>query len=505
MPVAGGPFIQKTGILLEVDAADKTSYSGTGTTWINQITPGTFNGTLNNVAFNSSDANGALVFTGSNTFVDFGNLGSSLTSSFSFQVAFKPAPTASGQPYTILSYASASATSSFTFKLDYTSSNQTVVLTTFSTGSGAVRAVYALSASVASGSWNIVHGTFGPSLAALYINGLGSAYAETTGSVVGYNTSNRLYAGLNFGSTSGYYSGSIANIIINNADLDGLTINKNYNAIASRFSLPKRVPLITDADAFNFIETAGIVDETQQVAINSLVLGLKSTNLWTKMQALYPFVGGNATSHKYNLKDPRNINSAFRILFNGAVTHNNSGVSASLAGYGETNFIPSASFADISSSIHIAIQISTRPVNIDTSFLNFMGDQLPKDYAQPGLTIGYGNGSLRSDAYAYAGGGSSNYASGGTLDGLHVATKTSAVGMTAYRVRASGTNSATGGSTFVKTSANTDTIRLFGAYLNNLSGGVLYQYASIGTGLSATDVSSLYSLITAFNNTLGRS
>jgi hypothetical protein len=112
MPVAGGPFIQKTGILLEVDAADKTSYSGTGTTWINQITPGTFNGTLNNVSFNSSDANGALVFTGSNTFVDFGNLGSSLTSSFSFQVAFKPAPTASGQPYTILSYASASATSS---------------------------------------------------------------------------------------------------------------------------------------------------------------------------------------------------------------------------------------------------------------------------------------------------------------------------------------------------------------------------------------------------------
>ena len=203
MPVAGGPFIQKTGILLEVDAADKTSYSGTGTTWINQITPGTFNGNLNNVTFNSSDANGALVFTGSNTFVDFGNLGSSLTSSFSFQVAFKPAPTASGQPYTILSYASASATSSFTFKLDYTSSNQTVVLTTFSTGSGAVRAVYALSASVASGSWNIVHGTYGSRTAALYVNGFLNGGVRVTGSVVGYNASNRLYAGLNFGSTSG--------------------------------------------------------------------------------------------------------------------------------------------------------------------------------------------------------------------------------------------------------------------------------------------------------------
>ena len=186
MPVAGGPFIQKTGILLEVDAADKTSYSGTGTTWINQVRPGTNNGTLNNISFDSTDAKGALIFTGSNTYVDFGNLGSSLTSSFSFQVAFEPAATASGQPYTILSYASASSTSSITFKLDYTSSNQTVVLTTFS-NTGSQNIVYAMSASVASGSWNIVHGTFGSTVAALFVNGLNASTALTTGSTVGYN------------------------------------------------------------------------------------------------------------------------------------------------------------------------------------------------------------------------------------------------------------------------------------------------------------------------------
>lgn len=67
MPVAGGPFIQKTGILLEVDSADKTSYSGTGTTWVNQVRPGTYNGTLNNISFDSTDSKGALIFTGSNT------------------------------------------------------------------------------------------------------------------------------------------------------------------------------------------------------------------------------------------------------------------------------------------------------------------------------------------------------------------------------------------------------------------------------------------------------
>ena len=65
MPVAGGPFIQKTGILLEVDAANAASYPGTGTTWTNLFRPGTYNGTINGtVGFNSTDAYGALTFPG---------------------------------------------------------------------------------------------------------------------------------------------------------------------------------------------------------------------------------------------------------------------------------------------------------------------------------------------------------------------------------------------------------------------------------------------------------
>lgn len=357
MPVAGGPFIQKTGILLEVDAADKTSYSGTGTTWINQITPGTFNGTLNNVTFNSSDANGALVFTGSNTFVDFGNLGSSLTSSFSFQVAFKPAPTASGQPYTILSYASASATSSFTFKLDYTSSNQTVVLTTFS-NTGSQNIVYALSASVASGSWNIVHGTFGTQEATLYVNGLSQVYTVTTGSVVGYNASNRLYAGLNFGSTSGYYSGSIANIIVNNADLNITAVTTNYNSIASRFGLPLRTLPSVDADANSFFRrvavAGGLLTEVEQLAITQLVLDLKSYGIWDALKIIYPMVGGVVgTNTQRAAAFAQNLKSS---LYTGTFTN---GGSYTREGYNgndtnahmKTGFIPTSSLVDTSVTI----------------------------------------------------------------------------------------------------------------------------------------------------------
>jgi hypothetical protein len=353
MPVAGGPFIQKTGILLEVDAADKTSYSGTGTTWINQITPGTFNGTLNNVTFNSSDANGALVFTGSNTFVDFGNLGPSLTSSFSFQVAFKPAPTASGQPYTILSYASASATSSFTFKLDYTSSNQTVVLTTFS-NTGSQNIVYALSASVTSGSWNIVHGTFGSRTAALYVNGFLNGGVRVTGSVVGYNASNRLYAGLNFGSTSGYYSGSIANVTVNTSELSPSNVNTNYNAIASRFSLPVVRQYVTDLNVYNFLFAMTQPTDDIAIALNTFVTGLKTNNLWTKMSAIYPLVGGNATDHRLNLVNP----STYSITYYGGWTHNTNGITGNgTNAYGDTTFAPSGTL-DINST-HFALYSRT--------------------------------------------------------------------------------------------------------------------------------------------------
>jgi len=494
MPVAGGPKITTTGILLEVDAADRTSYSGTGTTWTNQVRPGTFNGTLNNISFNSTDAKGALVFTGSNTFVDFGNLGPSLTSSFSFQVAFKPAATASGQPYTILSYASASATSSITFKLDYTSSNQTVVLTTFS-NTGSQNIVYSLSASAASGSWNIVHGTFGTSLAALYVNGLGQAYAPTTGSVVGYNTSNRLYAGLNFGSTVGYFTGSVGNIMVNNADLGGLDINRNYNAIATRFSLPIRRSSITDADAFAFIEAAGISDTTQQTAINTLVLGLKSNTLWTKMQAIYPFVGGTAFSHKFNLKNPLDTNSAYRIGFSGAIIHSSKGVAFNGASAAFTNLAPFTALTNPTQSIHLSIYISGSAAGT----LSAAGNT---NFIENGIGIGMGN---QDRMNAYTGTNSRiNITTNDGPTGLAVATRTDSTNSAAY-IRGSVTRTST--STLAPpTSPRTETITIGkenGGW-NGTGTNTFYSFSSIGDGLTLTDVENLYTIVHTYNTTLNR-
>jgi hypothetical protein len=81
-----------------------------------------------------------------------------------------------------------------------------------------------------------------------------------------------------------------------------------------------------DPDAQAFITAANITNPTQQSAINTLVVGLKTDGLWTKMMAIYPFVGGTATSHKYNLKDPRDLDVAYRLTFGGGWDHSSYGI-----------------------------------------------------------------------------------------------------------------------------------------------------------------------------------
>jgi hypothetical protein len=80
-----------------------------------------------------------------------------------------------------------------------------------------------------------------------------------------------------------------------------------------------------DPSAQAFITAAGITDATQQSAVNQLVLDLKSANVWTKMKAIYPMVGGTATSMKWNLKDARDLDAAYRLVFSGGGTFSANG------------------------------------------------------------------------------------------------------------------------------------------------------------------------------------
>jgi hypothetical protein len=97
-----------------------------------------------------------------------------------------------------------------------------------------------------------------------------------------------------------------------------------------------------DADAQAFITAAGITDPTQQSAIDTLVTDLKNYGIWSQMFAIYPFVGGTASTHKWNLKDPRDLDAAFRLVFFGGLTHSSTGILPNgSTGYADTFFVPS--------------------------------------------------------------------------------------------------------------------------------------------------------------------
>ena len=72
MGVGYNPRIVTDGLVLCLDAANKRSYPGSGTTWIDKV--GGNNGTLTNGPTFSSDNGGSLVFDGTNDYVTFGNV-----------------------------------------------------------------------------------------------------------------------------------------------------------------------------------------------------------------------------------------------------------------------------------------------------------------------------------------------------------------------------------------------------------------------------------------------
>lgn len=72
-----------------------------------------------------------------------------------------------------------------------------------------------------------------------------------------------------------------------------------------------------------FISYAGITDINQIAALDYLTDQLKSTGLWSKMHFIYPFIGGNATSHKYELMNPSNITRELTFV---GVTHGSFGI-----------------------------------------------------------------------------------------------------------------------------------------------------------------------------------
>lgn len=118
----------------------------------------------------------------------------------------------------------------------------------------------------------------------------------------------------------------------------------------------------SDLNAKQFMYATGISNNQIKDAIYRLCIDLKMAGIFDKCQAIYPFVGGTATSHSFNLIDPRNLDAAFRLQFFGGGTHSANGYQpGGVNGYANTFLIPNVTLNNLNS--HMTFYSRTSAIN----------------------------------------------------------------------------------------------------------------------------------------------
>jgi hypothetical protein len=255
-----------------------------------------------------------------------------------------------------------------------------------------------------------------------------------------------------------------------------------------------------DTDAQAFITAAAITNTTQQNAINTLVTDLKGYGIWSKMKALYPFVGGTAAQHRFNLKDPRTVNAAFYLDFFGGGTHSTNGYQPNGNSYADTKLNPNLVLTSMNQ--HISYYSRT---NISAN-INDNG-------CQDDLTSGVGR-----NLFAVWGPSYINYYSAQTTDsnmltfsdtnslGLILASRTSSTLIEGHRNGVKKTQS-----TALSVSPKPNINVYLGGFNYRNGAGTMSTYfgarecafASIGDGLTDGEATNFYTAVQAYQVTLG--
>jgi hypothetical protein len=242
-----------------------------------------------------------------------------------------------------------------------------------------------------------------------------------------------------------------------------------------------------DADAQRFIDSSGITDSTQKFAINNFVKQLKDSSLWSKFGAIYPMVGGTAATTKWNLKDPRNSDAAYRLTFNGAPVYASTGVLfPAISDYADTHLADSA----IGGCSNASISYYSRTQNAISGY-----DMGCTDGAIPYNELSvYSNSADKSEWFGF----SQDILSSNTT-GLFMLSS-SATNSTRYR---NGIVVSSKGSTPNSSYTNL-TILLGKSRVTAHPGQKECALATIGNGLTDAEALTFYNIVQYFETTLGR-
>lgn len=245
---------------------------------------------------------------------------------------------------------------------------------------------------------------------------------------------------------------------------------------------------VFDPDAKAFFDAAGITDATQQEAVNQFVLSTKAANIWSKFLAVFPFVGGSAIPHSYNLANP----SLHQITWNGTVVHNGNGVTGNgINGYGEVSNLRGEDTVANDSAFGAYVR-----TNSDGPYHEIGSNQM--------VIFALFAGSAYFDN-AFNGGSGRTSTANTDSRGLFVSSRTGAAVHKGYRNGSQIGPTCTGaqGDLSVIADGNFAVAATGGSPPINYSPRN-FCFAFVSSGLSDADVSALYTAVQTMQTTLGR-
>lgn len=239
------------------------------------------------------------------------------------------------------------------------------------------------------------------------------------------------------------------------------------------------VPAFTDADADAFIAAAAITNTTQKSAINQLVVDLKGYGIWSKMIAIYPFVGGSGSMHSYNLKNT----AVGQLTYTSGISHGALGIAGNNVGYANTGLkATTMGISQNSASAGVYLQAYT-----------------PNQVFQYGT---FGNFALYKagiyDIYPLVNNSLAPNVTVSVNDGF----------MQSSRMRSTEVLFKHKGNTVVSKLSTSTALNASDFWIcnaNNYGGSTNYiSFMYIGTGLSVTEMNDYYTAVQTFQTTLGR-
>jgi hypothetical protein len=251
------------------------------------------------------------------------------------------------------------------------------------------------------------------------------------------------------------------------------------------------------------VTSGGTVDATASGATITMFNSLFSNNLWDKITAFYPVLGGVAASHSINAKSS---GGTYDLVFNGGWTHTVNGMQGNgTNGYADTSLNPNGVFGTDTThlSIYVNLQgtVSDRIYDIGSNDNDSLLSKMFNITAK--RTVDAGNNTLFDAGDFDGGNGRVSTTSEASASGMTVGSVRSSTDRTLYR---NGSNIAT---QTVNAPILYSTRTLYiGAQHTDVGASYFsdnqYAFATIGSGLTNTEIVNLSNIINTYQTSLGR-